>query len=481
MSNIVLLIFTVISTSFFTETAAQVLCTNEKLVGEIRVLNSRACVNILGTDGQGRMATYECDGYDDQQHILCGDGTLRNQAAPQNCATPGGTDGKGTVYSIPCKLFPSIPNYQKWDSRVQKTFVDDWGIKQVVYTFINRKSGQCLDVSGHDGTGRLKTYRCHGKPDQSFYFRSRGKLMIRGRLQNEKSDLCMDNNMKSKYIRLNNCHDIPSQYFRYYENGELLNDNDRLCVDVGSKRGTGDLRLDDCADRSYQIWSRPTHACNGEYCPFVNGKSKYCMNTKGYAAKYRQILQAYKCDQASDQRYKWVTETWESASAEWVRVGCNQNGEIEHTIENTVTSSTTLSVAVSVAVTKTIESSTQFHKSSLSTTITTTLAKSWTKSRSGKKSVTYTCKNYDSGEPFIRGCMWRLVVSLKEKASNNILVWSSQIVKCTSSQEEPTCPPFTKCLDDECTKCEDLPRKRSLPSETGESFLDEELFNIQNK
>ena len=116
MSNIVL------STSFFTETAAQVLCPNEKLVGEIRVLNSRECVNIVGTDGQGHMSTHECDGYDDQQHILCGDGTLRNQAAPQNCATPRGTDGKGTVYSIPCKLFPYIPSYQKWDSRVQKTW-----------------------------------------------------------------------------------------------------------------------------------------------------------------------------------------------------------------------------------------------------------------------------------------------------------------------------------------------------------------------
>ena len=481
MSNIVLLFFAVVSKCLFTETAAQVLCANKLLVGEIRVLNSRACVNIVGTDGQGDMGTYECDGNDDQQHIWCGDGTIRNLAAPQNCATPSGTDGEGSVYSVPCKVFPSIPSYQKWYRYFQKTFVDDWGIKQVVYTFRNKKSGECLDVSGNDGTGDLKTYRCHGKPDQSFYFRSRGKLLVRGRLQNEKSGLCMDNNMNSKYIRLNNCHDIPSQYFRFYENGELLNDDERLCVDVGTKHGTGDLRLDDCADRSYQIWSRPKVYCNGDYCPFINERSKYCTNTEGYAAKYRQVLEAYKCDGVSDQRYKWLTEKWESASAKWVNVGCNQNGEISHTIENTVTSTTEMTVEVSTSVTATIEAGTEFAKASLSTTVTTSLAHTWADSRSGTKSVTYNCKTYDSEKPFIRGCMWRLVVSLKNKASNNDLVWSSQIVKCTSSYKEPTCPPFTKCSNDECTKCENLPRKRSLPSNTGKSLLKKWLLNNRNK
>ena len=91
--------------------------------------------------------------------------TLSEIAAPQNCATPSGTDGEGSVYSVPCKLFPSIPSYQKWNRYFQKTFVNDWGIQQVVYTFRNRKSGECLDVIGHDGTGDLKTYPCHGKPD----------------------------------------------------------------------------------------------------------------------------------------------------------------------------------------------------------------------------------------------------------------------------------------------------------------------------
>ncbi len=479
MSNIALLIVTVISTCLFTETAAQVLCTNELAVGEIRVLNSRECVNIEGTDGQGHMSTHECDGYDDQQHILCGDGTLRNKAAPQNCATPK-TIFFGLhsyIASVPCGLH----NSQKWDSRVQKTFVDDWGIEQVVYTFRNRESGECLDVDGKDGTGYLKTYRCHGKPDQSFYFRSRGKLEKRGRLLNEKSGLCMDYNMKSKYIRLNHCKDIPSQYFRYYENGELLNDNERLCVDVGSRDGTGDLRLDDCVDRSYQIWSRPKPDCNGEYCPFVNAKSKYCTNTEGYAAKYREVVMAYKCDKASDQRYKWDNEAFYSASAKWVSLSCSDNSELEMTITNTVTKSTKKSNSFSVSVTAAIEAGIEFHKKELSTTITTSLARTYTDSRSTSLATKYTCTYYDTNRPFRGGCMWRLEVSIMHRASDEEFLWSSQIVKCTSSDKEPTCPPFMKCLDEECTMCEDLPHKRSLPSNTGESFLKKRLLNIQNK
>jgi hypothetical protein len=113
--------------------------------------------------------------------------------------------------------------------------------------------------------------------------------------------------------------------------------------------------------------------------------------------------------------------------------------------------------------------------------VTTSLANTWADSRSRTKSVTYNCKTYDSEKQFIRGCMWRLVVSLKNKASNNDLVWSSQIVKCTSSYKEPTCPPFTKCSNDECTKCENLPRKRSLPSNTGKSLLKKWLLNNRNK
>jgi hypothetical protein len=109
------------------------------------------------------------------------------------------------------------------------------------------------------------------------------------------------------------------------------------------------------------------------------------------------------------------------------------------------------------------------------------LANTWSSNRSRtRKSLTFTCNTYDSGKPFRRGCMWRLVVSVK-KANNNGLVWKSLIVKCTSSHKEPTCPPFTKCTNSACTKCEELPRKRSLTSNGGKSFLKKRLLSIQNK
>ena len=450
MQNFVVLIFAV-STCMFAEISAQILCADQIQIGELRVLNSRRCVNIVGTDGYGDVGTYYCDGYDDQQFILCGDGTIRNLAAPQNCLTPSGTDGEGDVSSTVCKQQYGIPNYQKWKVVKQESFKDSHGIYQVPMTFRNMKSGECLDVSGHSGKGNIKTYPCHGRPDQSFYFRSRGGLRTFGRLQNEKSDLCLD--YSSKYLKLRDCSNAKTQYFYYYENGEILNNNRRLCLDVGTKSGTGSLRFDDCADRSYQVWSRLRHQCNGDYCAFVNEKSQYCTNTEGYSAKRGSTVGVYKCDGASDQRYRWVTEKWEAANAQWTQVGCVEGGVLEHSISNTVTASKSETKEFS----STIEASTTFYGVTLSTSVTNSLATSWENTRSGTKSLTFKCTNYPaSGKPFAGGCMWRLVIDAKKKTDHSVsLEWKSLIVKCTSNKEAPKCPPFTKCKDDACTKCVD--------------------------
>jgi hypothetical protein len=89
MSNIVLLIVIVLM-CISTETAAQPLCgsgVDVMGISELRVLKTRQCVDIHGTDGSGNIQTYRCDGYRDQQLIMCEDGTIRNLETPHNCIT----------------------------------------------------------------------------------------------------------------------------------------------------------------------------------------------------------------------------------------------------------------------------------------------------------------------------------------------------------------------------------------------------------
>ena len=177
MSRVILLIFAV-STWIFVGTAAQGVVCEEKLkIGELRNKESKYCVNVLGTTGFGVVGSWSyCDGELDQQIFLCKDGTIRNLAAPQSCFTPSGTDGKGEVSSKNCQVIGGIPDYQKWRSVEQSSFIDDTEIRLTPMKFVNIKSRECL-VGGSGGQGRLATHRCTRENYQLFYFRDRGKML----------------------------------------------------------------------------------------------------------------------------------------------------------------------------------------------------------------------------------------------------------------------------------------------------------------
>jgi len=77
-------------------------CMNPLAIGELRVYNTRKCVDIEGSEGRGAAKAYLCDGFKDQQMILCGDGTIRNEAL--NYCLQGDINGQGDVYSSPCNF-----------------------------------------------------------------------------------------------------------------------------------------------------------------------------------------------------------------------------------------------------------------------------------------------------------------------------------------------------------------------------------------
>eukprot|EP00794_Sanderia_malayensis_P013538 gene13538-biopygen10806 len=449
-----ILFLTLTASNLYVDVSAQVLCSNPLLIGELRNLQSKKCVDIPGVDGAGSLQTHDCDGYADQQIILCGDGTIRNEKL-NYCFTPQGS-GNVDVRSSPCQHYPQIPNSQKWRMGRTKWHYDAGGIIQKANEIINVASGKCLDVSGTDGHGNIGVHSCENRYDQYFYFRSRGKLIARGRLRNEKSSQCLDVSGDDGLgnVQMYNCEDKTDQWFRYYQNGELVNEKSRRCLDVSGTDGTGNIQIHACEDRQDQMWSRPASLCNGEYCSFFNKKSAQCLDVSGHDG--RGGVATYNCEGLADQRLKFVTDKWTAPVAKWVMVGCNQNGKVSQWISNTVEYSSTVTVTVGVEVSASLESDLVFAKGTVSTKVSTSLATAWTHSQSGTTRVIFTCENYDNQETFTGGCMWQLQVETTEILRSRLLRWSPQLTRCTRSNIEPKCPPFTKCTDKDCSLCQEV-------------------------
>ena len=242
MSNI---LYLVVFMGFFSTAASQVNCVNQIEIGEVRVLKSHSCIDISGDSGQGNVLAYRCESSDDQQLIMCDDGTIRNMKS--NKCFSAGITGSGNVISTTCVLFPKIPEYQKWKFGKSKIFKDRGGIWQEAREIINMKSGKCLDVTGIEVHGNIGTHSCTNDLDQYFYFRSRGKLLAYGRLQVQKSGLCLDvsgdqggQGVHDNNVLIYGCEKASDQFFGFYENGELVN------VPIVSRR-FGHRRIRQCS------------------------------------------------------------------------------------------------------------------------------------------------------------------------------------------------------------------------------------------
>eukprot|EP00794_Sanderia_malayensis_P014668 gene14668-biopygen11766 len=201
-------------------------------------------------------------------------------------------------------------------------------------------------------------------------------------------------------VQMYNCQDSMDQWFRYYENGELVNEKSRQCLDVDGVHGSGNIAVNPCEDKADQMWNRPRSLCNGEYCAFMNKKSSKCLDVDGNDG--RGGVATHNCDGQADQRLKFVTDKWTAPISKWVLVGCNQNGQVSQQISNTVEYSTEITASITIEVSSTIEANLKFGTAATTTTVSTSLSNAWTSSQSGTSSITFTCDNYDNQEAFTK-------------------------------------------------------------------------------
>ena len=134
----------------------------------------------------------------------------------------------------------------------------------------------------------------------------------------------------------------------------------------------------------------------------------------------------------------------------------------------------TLNTAVTVEVGATIEAGVLFASVETSVSVSASLSQEWSRSNGKSETISFSCDNYDSGESFTGGCMWQMELKTVKNGKEE-LKWKPLIVKCTKSRNPPKCPPFTKCLDADCTKCGDRTRNsKDLVLSDGRDLNEEE-------
>ena len=297
---------------------------------------SKLCVDIAGSTGIGNVATYNCNGMLDQQMIICGDGTIRNQQA-NACLTVV----RNNVNSQVCAINPGAN--QLWTLTNLKSFTDNGGIEQTSFEIISKSNNNCLDVANYNGSGNIGNVPCETKDDQRFYIRDRGSLIDSGTMVNQKSGLCLDvaGTNGTGNISMFDCQsEARDQVWKYYQNGELVNALSGYCLDVAGYTGNGNIATYFCQDSTDQMWNRPDEYESDGFYAYVNKKSNKCIDVAQYDG--RGAVSTYNCENQQDQRFQFTNENdtfynWTSPNVEWVEVHCNDDGAVSETITNTLT------------------------------------------------------------------------------------------------------------------------------------------------
>jgi len=433
-------------------------CVEPILVGEIRNWKDKTqCIDPTGYDGMGDVNTYLCDGHADQTFKFCEDGTIRSEMSGY-CLDVAGYDGLGNVQMWACEVYPTIKEDQQWDIVPVEGSFEDSGISQDLFLIKNRKSGKCLDISGYDGKGAVGIYSCDGFTDQHYYIRSRGKIIGSGKLQNQKSGQCLD---VSGYDGIGNvatykCEDEEDQMFTLYENGELVNKDSNYCVDISGYEGMGRIGMYPCEALPDQQWNQVLWDASRTYFTLASKKSNHCLDVSGYDG-YGEVSTYHICEDLPDQRWKWIPTKWTTPEGSWNKIFCNMNGGIKQTITSSVTSSTSITKKTAFEIGVAIEGGVDFGfvsgKSTVSTSVSKSLSQQWSASNKSETSIEVSCDRNDDGSDFTGGCLWQW--HLQTSSLTNNVKWRAGIAKCTPLMDTPKCPPFTKCVDEQCSSCEE--------------------------
>ena len=172
------------------------------------------------------------------------------------------------------------------------------------------------------------------------------------------------------------------------------------------------------------------------------------------------------CTYGTNQQFEWTIGGFSGIKVDYVKQACNENGKLEmaitgqvaygHANENSFGSEVGASLEASVGVE--FAGASASVAAGFSTSISQSLAQTWSRDLSNSKAVTIACDYYENDEKFKGGCMWQVKVTMRNLKYSENMVWKPKIIKCTSDETPPRCPPFYKCNNKHCTNC--IPLRR---------------------
>ena len=167
------------------------------------------------------------------------------------------------------------------------------------------------------------------------------------------------------------------------------------------------------------------------------------------------------CTYRTNQQFEWTIGGFAGTKVDYVKQACNENGKLEmaiteevsygHSDEESFGSEVGASLEASIGVEFSGVSASV--TAGLSTSVSQSLAQTWSSDVSNSKAVTIACDYYENDVKFNGGCMWQVKVTMRNLKYSENMVWIPKIIKCTSDETPPRCPPFYKCEDKNCINC----------------------------
>jgi len=402
------------------------------------------------------------------EYKLCTDGSIRRvntvRDTAEECLQNSGT----VVKHMSCSLLHLDPKMQKWNVTEREDVVfreqrDDkpGGLEQTIVS-IQNVDQICLT----NAANCLQRAACCYPSDikQQFYFRSRGKMVKQGKVFNRYLNTCLG----SKGTTLDNCAITANQTgitVKFYENGEMVSEG--KCYEADNNPDS--ISFKSCDLSKNQQWD--ISSCNkDDSCLIINVGANTCLkfdDGKPISGN---------CNLETKALFVFVNGDWDISRPDFVKLACNQDGEIKVELQNEVKYGDKSSYQTEFKHQYDRDSwsyrsydygsSNPFYGYSYydysysyrySTTQSLNLEQIWEENYGSTVKTIMTCENYEDSmtvdDNFTHGCMWQLKVTTFNRKFKTPLEWRPPIVKCTRSSEHPRCGVFMKCSDKVCSKC----------------------------
>lgn len=432
-------------------------CLNPTHIGEIKLTDlGMVCLDVEGADGIGRVGHCDCDGYDDQKFKYCEDGTIRTMARSDYCLDRDGSTGLKMEL---CTINSAENNKsQQWTLSTFGTTFSVEGIEHVSYFIRNKESNECLRYKDVNGSKvAMLEYCIWGEKSSWYIFHNRGKVLFHGRLRNkgngmwlyQKSDrenlefAVEYRNGNEKFIRFE-----KSPVFSFYENGDLINEENGLCVRFRQNDASNvETRPCNLEHEKFEYIDRGDYGYfqhDSKGCMAANKSNPFVLHLTGRACEYDFF-----------QTWEWVPKHWFKPKGKWRRLADKVTSfEVTYSTTNLDRHEETVADEISTEISAGFEIEGIGASTTVTSNVYTSVATSWEEEKGREITIIYDCVD-NNGTYIMPNVLWQWDMTIDSVDKPDYPVtWEANSFYCSADDYYPICPARSKCANDDCTECE---------------------------